>query len=170
MQNAIIPASADFTDEFIPSVSASKIWDVNSSRFKPDPDLNTVSVEVKVLEGMLATDMVKGPNNIFVFYDSEIIAIVHRAKSRSSGLVTTKVWEWRGRKSEGGEKEESKAQELARRFGTTLVKCEQYAEPQELVHVLGGVLITRQVRRSFTSESLICLLTGFSGQTLTMVC
>lgn len=92
--------------------------------------------------------MPRGLNNVFVFYDTEVLAIVHRAKSRSSGLVQTKVWEWVGRKAEFGEKEREKSIELAKRYGTERVRVEQYAEAQELVHVLGGVLITRQVGRS----------------------
>ena len=127
-------------------MDAAKLWDVNASHFRADPDLHTVSVEVKLLEGSAAKDISKGPNNVFVFYDTEVLAIVHRAKSRSSGLVQTKVWEWFGRKAEVGGKEREKSAELARRYGTERVRVEQYAEAQELVHVLGGVLITRQVR------------------------
>ena len=133
-------------DEPIPIVNAAKLWDAHPSRFRADPDLHTVSVEVKRLEGSSAKDISKGPNGVFVFYDSEMLSIVHRAKSRSSGLVTTRVWEWVGRKAVVGEEELEKSTELSRRYGTEKVRIEQYAEAQELVHVLGGILITRQVR------------------------
>ena len=56
-----------------------------------------------------------------VFYDSELLAVVHRAKVKSSGLVATKVWAWRGRRAQPDEREAQKVQELARRYGTTLV-------------------------------------------------
>ena len=56
-----------------------------------------------------------------VVYDSELLAVIHRAKVKSSGLVATKVWAWRGRRAEPDERAAHKVQELARRYGTTPV-------------------------------------------------
>lgn len=56
-----------------------------------------------------------------IFYDTEILAIIHRSKSLESGLVSTMVWIWQGKHSTLGEKEEHKLQELAKRYGTTPV-------------------------------------------------
>ena len=108
--------------------------------------MRTVSVEVLCVEGNAMSEVPKGPDNVFIFYDEETLAVVHRAKSRSSGLVATKVWCWRGKKAEAGEVEDKKLKELAKRYGTGQLKCDQYGEPQELLHILGGSLIIRQVR------------------------
>ena len=74
------------------------------------------------------------------------MAIIHRFKAKSSGLVNMKVWAWRGSKAQSGEREEKKLQELARRYNTPLVSVKQYSEPADLVAALGGQLATRQVR------------------------
>ena len=58
-----------------------------------------------------------------VFYDSELLAIIHRAKIKSSGLVATKVWAWCGRRAQPDERAAQKVQELARRYGTTSVSA-----------------------------------------------
>jgi hypothetical protein len=57
-----------------------------------------------------------------VFYETEITAVIHRYKTKSSGLVGTTVWAWRGSKVQAREQEEKKLQELARRYNTSLVK------------------------------------------------
>ncbi|KAF9230886.1 hypothetical protein BU15DRAFT_91029 [Melanogaster broomeanus] len=87
-----------------------------------------------------------------IFYDAEVIVIVHRAKSRESGLVATKVWCWRGKKCHYGEREEKKIGELARRYGTSAEVVYQQREPSELVHVLGGQLAIRQGTRAHWSS------------------
>ncbi|KAH8119453.1 hypothetical protein DFH11DRAFT_1540265 [Phellopilus nigrolimitatus] len=143
--------SIDVANEPIPSVNAASIWDQNSLAYKPDPDQHTVSVDVLNVDGSSTNEVAKGDFNVFVFYDSETLAIVHRSKSRSSGLVTSKVWAWQGRKAEAGEREEKKLQELAKRYSSNLIKCAQSGEPQELVHILGGTLIARQGKRSLWS-------------------
>ncbi|EJD03235.1 uncharacterized protein FOMMEDRAFT_156622 [Fomitiporia mediterranea MF3/22] len=142
----------DVVDEPIPAINIAKIWDASPPRFVPDPDVHTVSVEVLNVEGGSATEVTKGTDSVFVFYDTETIAIVHRAKSRSSGLVTSKVWAWSGRKAQVGELEERKMQDLAKRYGTSLMRCGQCVEPQELVNVLGGFLVVRQGKRSLWSS------------------
>lgn len=133
-------------DDPIPNINVAKLWNSSPPVFKPDPDLRTVSVEVMDVAGGSAFEIPKGPDNIYIFYEEETLAIVHRAKSRSSGLVATKVWCWHGRKSETGEMEDKKLQELAKRYGTSLLNCNQCGESQEFLHILGGTLIIRQVR------------------------
>lgn len=126
-----------------------------------------MSVEVINIVGGVATTIT---DNAHIFYDGEILAIVHRAKSRSLGLVTTNVWSWRGLRSQAGAQEERRLQELAKRFNSDLVfivfklsvcrdlmvsqhKCDQYNEPQEMLHLLGGTLIIRQVESMATPNS-----------------
>lgn len=131
--------------------------------FVPNLDLRTVSVEVM---SVVHTSVVPVQRDTTVFYDGEVLVVVHRAKSRESGLVVTKVWCWKGKKCHFGEREEKKVAELARRYGTLAVRVfigrgyndyrtfpvqdgvDQRREPAELVHVLGGQLAIRQVRRN----------------------
>jgi len=96
-----------------------------------------------LVTGATATG-VKGETN--VFYDSEILAIVHRAKATSSGLVETTLWGWQGRCSQIGEREQRKLKDMARHYGTKLYPVHQGCEPTELVHALGGRLAIRQVK------------------------
>lgn len=57
-----------------------------------------------------------------VFYDTELLAVIYRSKLKSSGLVNTELWAWRGSKCQCGEREEKKLQDLARRYNTQLVR------------------------------------------------
>lgn len=113
------------------------------SGYQPSSDVTTVSIDVMSVTGATATS-VKGDTS--VFYDSEILAVVHRAKATSSGLVETTLWAWRGRRSQVGEREQRKLKDMARHYGTELYLVHQGCEPTELVHALGGRLATRQVR------------------------
>ena len=81
-----------------------------------------------------------------VFYDSEVLAIVHRFKTKNTGLVETSIWSWQGRRSQNGEREERKLKDMARHYGTKLCPVRQCCEPPELVNALGGRLAIRQVR------------------------
>jgi hypothetical protein len=83
-----------------------------------------------------------------VFYDSEVLAIVHRFKTKNTGLVETSLWSWQGRRSHIGEREERKLRDMARHYGTKLYYVRQSCEPPDLVHALGGRLVIRQVRVS----------------------
>ncbi|KAI0297169.1 hypothetical protein BC826DRAFT_1090943 [Russula brevipes] len=86
-----------------------------------------------------------------IFYDSEVLAIVHRVKAKPSGLVETMLWGWQGRRSQIGEREQRKLKDMARHYGTKLYLAHQGCEPPELVHALGGQLATRQGTRSYWS-------------------
>ncbi len=96
------------------------LYQAPCSAYAPDPDVQTISVEVMVIAGNAATAINKDAH---IFYDSELIAVIHRAKFKSSGLVSTKVWAWRGRRAQPDERAAQKFQELARRYGTTPVSA-----------------------------------------------
>lgn len=66
-----------------------------------------------------------------VFYDSEILAVVHRFKTKATGLVETSLWSWQGRRSQIGEREERKLRDMARHYGTKLCFVRQSCEPPE---------------------------------------
>lgn len=92
---------------------------------KPQPpplqttnDIQTISVEFLSIIGSAAI-VVSGPQCIF--YDSEILAVVHRVKSKASGLASTSVWCWLGKETQLGDREDKKLQELSRRYGTSAV-------------------------------------------------
>jgi hypothetical protein len=97
-------------------------------------------------------------NDMDVFYDSEILAIVRRVKLKSSGLVETTLWGWHGRRSQIGEREQRKLKDMARHYGTKLFPVQQGCEPSELVHALGGRLARRQVRLKNVYDLAFCVL------------
>ncbi|KDQ57757.1 hypothetical protein JAAARDRAFT_130791, partial [Jaapia argillacea MUCL 33604] len=118
-------------------------------------------VDVMAIVGTSATTL---NTDISVFYDTEVLAIVHRSKSNVSGLVATKVWGWLGKRCKCGEREERKLQELAKRYGTSLVRVEQYSETPELLHVLGGQLALRQgTRARWSKENTTMHLVRYSS-------
>lgn len=86
--------------------------------YQPDPNLKRISLDFLSLVGKTASAVKK---DLGIFYDSEILAVIHRYKLMSSGLVETKVWAWIGRKAQLGEAESNKLQQLAKQYGTTLV-------------------------------------------------
>ncbi|KAI0695962.1 hypothetical protein C8T65DRAFT_664443 [Cerioporus squamosus] len=151
------------SDDPLPRVDVEALYRAPRTTYKPDPDVMTISVDVMSIVGSTATAV---SANTHVFYDSEVLAVIHRAKVKSSGLVTTKVWAWHGKRAQTGEKELQKVQELARRYGTTPVVVEQGREPPEFVSVLGGTLATRQGTRAHwsaenTAMHLVRSLRGF---------
>lgn len=92
---------------------------------KPQPpppqttdDIQTISVELLSIIGSAAI-VVSGSQGIF--YDSEILAVVHRVKSKTSGLASTSIWCWLGKQTQLGDREDKKLQELSRRYGTSAV-------------------------------------------------
>lgn len=88
------------------------------SAFSFPSDTRIVSLDVMSIIGTTASAL---RNDIHTFYDVEVLAIIQRSKSSSSGLVATSVWGWFGKNAKDGEKEERKLQELSKRYGTTLV-------------------------------------------------
>jgi hypothetical protein len=128
--------------EFLPDINIQSLVDAPSVAYIPPADLSTISVEVLAIVGAATTAVIKDSH---IFYDHDVLAIVRRSKSRSSGLVSTIVWGWIGGKALIGEREERKLLELAKRYGTPLVRVEQRRESLELIHALGGQLAIRQV-------------------------
>lgn len=80
----------------------------------------TVSVDVLSIAGSVSSAV---SSDTSVFYDTEILAIIQRAKVKSSGLVDTKIWGWIGRDAKVGLKEEKALTDLAKRYGTKLVSA-----------------------------------------------
>lgn len=87
------------------------------SAYAPDPTIRTISVDVMTVAGSTATPL----QDTNVFYDDEVVVVIHRKKSTSSGLVATSVWAWIGKGSQLGESEKSKLTEMASRYGATYV-------------------------------------------------
>lgn len=111
----------EHVDELLPKLDVAALLKAERlATFVPNPDLRTVSVEVM---SVVHTSVVPVQRDANLFYDGEVLVIVHRAKSRESGLVATKVWCWKGKKCHFGEKEEKKVGELARRYGTLTVRA-----------------------------------------------
>lgn len=102
----------------LPKINVSALFNTPRPSFSPDPDTQTISVDVLAVVGNTASPVSRDTH---VFYDSEILAIIHRFKAQSSGLVSTHVWAWHGARCQIGEREERKLQELAKRYGTALV-------------------------------------------------
>ncbi|KZV97745.1 hypothetical protein EXIGLDRAFT_729858 [Exidia glandulosa HHB12029] len=140
----------DHDDGLLPPFNLNAIH-ASATTFQPDESIQPLSVEVFIISGSTSTPARKPEH---VFYETETIAVVYRAKDQKSGLVSSKVWAWRGREAAAGEREEQKLAELAKRFGTGLIDCPQGSESLELLHVLGGVLIVRQGPRAhWTAEN-----------------
>lgn len=78
----------------------------------------TISVDVLSIVGLASNAI---GDDTSVFYDTEILAIIQRAKVKSNGLVDTKVWGWMGKDAVVGPKEERALADLAKRYGTKLV-------------------------------------------------
>lgn len=111
--------------------------------YRPSSQVTSISVEVMSVAGATATGVKRDAN---VFYERELLAIVHRCKAKSTGLVETTLWSWEGRRrGQVGEREERKLKDMARHYGTKLCAVRQGCEPPELVHALGGQLVSRQV-------------------------
>ncbi|KAG6887503.1 hypothetical protein C0992_012024 [Termitomyces sp. T32_za158] len=89
-----------------------------NSRHHHDPGTTTISVEVMSITGTTASSLTRDQT---IFYENELLAIVHRSKSQSSGLVSTSVWGWEGRRAVLGPREQRKLQEIAQRYDTSVV-------------------------------------------------
>jgi hypothetical protein len=126
----------------LPPINVKQLMSVDSTPFALPPDTNVVSTDVMSIAGSAATPIQK---DAYVLYDTEIVAIIQRVKSKASGLVVTKVWGWSGKNAKIGDREDKKLHELAKRYGTALIPVKQYFEPADLVHAVGGKLAVRQV-------------------------
>ncbi|KXN85318.1 Gelsolin [Leucoagaricus sp. SymC.cos] len=138
----------EFRDTTLPNIDVLKLLQPYSAPPLLALDAKTISVDVLAIHGNISTAVSRDAD---IFYDSELLAIIHRYKSKSSGLVSTQLWVWYGKKSDIGDKEERKIQELAKRYNTSPTVVCQHSEPPPLVHLLGGTLIVRQGSRSHWS-------------------
>jgi hypothetical protein len=117
----VLLRSPVFSEKFkapLPEVNISKLLNSPPKPSEPPADILTISVEVLAITGTTATPLSR---NLDIFYDSEILAIVHRTKSKSTGLASTTVWCWLGRRSLLGDREERKIHDLSKRYGTSAV-------------------------------------------------
>ncbi|KAJ7446184.1 hypothetical protein B0H11DRAFT_2085464 [Mycena galericulata] len=130
-------------DEPLPRVDVSPLI---QGYIAPDPSLDSQTIQVDVMAIAGSTAIPLGLTHIF--YDTELLAIIHRSKSKTTGLTSSTVWSWRGKSSSLGSSEERKLAELAKRYGTSIVSIHQLAEPVELVRCLGGTLAVRQGSRA----------------------
>ncbi|KAG1816103.1 uncharacterized protein BJ212DRAFT_211869 [Suillus subaureus] len=152
----------DHANETLPNVDVDALLKFVPPTFGPDPKIHTISVEILSINNGTAIPVLRDTH---IFYDTEALVIVHRVKARDSGLVSTKVWCWHGKQCQFGEREEKKADELARRYGSTLETVFQRREPPELVHVLGGKLAIRQgIRARWSSENTAMYVMRSSGE------
>jgi len=142
----------------LPKVDVDALLTFVPSAFTTDSKIHTISVEILSINDGNAISVLR---DIHIFYDTEVLVIVHRAKSRESGLVSTRVWCWHGKKCRFGEKEEKKAGELARRYGSTLVSVHLQEGCKTHRSLLGnGVPTTRASRACSCSGRKDCDPTG----------
>lgn len=106
----------DFSDGIPPAFNLQAI--LKETPFVPDSLSQTISVDILVISGDTSTAVTEEPN---VFYETDVVGIIHRSKEEAGELVSNRVWIWRGRNAIFGEKEERKARDLAERYGTTAV-------------------------------------------------
>ncbi|KAG8833648.1 hypothetical protein FRC17_010313 [Serendipita sp. 399] len=133
----------DHDDQPVPSFNLSRLL----SSVPAVPKIaagNIISVEAYTISGSSSTAI---KENMSIFYESDIIAVVYRGKIKTSGLVATTVWAWIGKDVVLTEKEDAKLTEIVTRFNTSLVKVYQGKEPYDLVQVLGGTVAIRHGSR-----------------------
>jgi hypothetical protein len=110
--------ATDYDDKDIRDVDVGALTKLRTCSYVPDEQTATVSVDVMAISNGSATAITRDTD---IFYDTEILAVIHRFKNKSTGLVSTTVWGWRGKRSVVGERDERKLNELAKRYGTVLV-------------------------------------------------
>jgi hypothetical protein len=117
-----------------------------------DPTTSTISVDVLSVSGNSAVIISKDAN---VFYETETLAIVRRYKSKTSGLVGTTLWAWRGRQADLGVREQQKLTELAKRYGTSVVGDSLIElPPHSLSFFTPGRSMSHRVQSQMTSSCL----------------
>ncbi|KAA1472849.1 hypothetical protein DENSPDRAFT_778865 [Dentipellis sp. KUC8613] len=136
-------------DRLLSTIDVERILVFEPAKYIPNPDVYSISVEVLSIVGFNATLLNSDTN---IFYESELLIIVHRFKVISNGLVATRMWSWRGKSNEASEREARKIDNLAKHYRTTLIHLVQCCEPPELIVLLGGQLIIRQGFRSHWSS------------------
>lgn len=108
----------DFPNYAVPKIDVRSLLKSIPKPTPTDPGVTTVSVDVLSIVGSSSGAISDDTN---VFYDTEILAVIERAKVKSSGLVDTKIWGWIGKNAKVNSKEEKALMDLAKRYGTKLV-------------------------------------------------
>jgi hypothetical protein len=103
-------------DEPLPRVDVSPL--IKYRPPNPNTDSQTIQVDVMSIAGSTALPL----GLTHIFHDTEILAIIYRSKSNSSGLMSSTVWSWQGKSSSMESSEERKLAELAKRYGTSIVR------------------------------------------------
>ncbi|KAH8828504.1 hypothetical protein DL96DRAFT_1603512 [Flagelloscypha sp. PMI_526] len=140
--------SADLMQVPLPQYNIEYLVSARPAVLGLDPTTSTISVDVLSVSGNSAAVISKDAN---VFYETETLAIVRRYKSKTSGLVGTTLWAWRGRQADLGVREQQKLTELAKRYGTSVINVSQGSEPNDLVLSLDATLSIRQGTREHWS-------------------
>jgi hypothetical protein len=119
-QNPDADVTTDVGDlDTLPAVDLREVSNLNIAPWKPSSNISIISTEIFIVSGVTTTEIKK---DVSVLYDTEIIALVQRTKSKKDGLVATHVWGWTGKNAQLGDKESKKLHELAKRYGTQLVR------------------------------------------------
>jgi hypothetical protein len=139
----------DIRADPLPTVDIAALLNTKNTSFAfNSSDTEVISLEVLAVASHIATPIKEDHD---IFYDSEVLAVIQRAKSRSTGLVKTTVWGWRGQQGKLGDQEAQKLREISKRYGTSLLLVEQSEERVDLLHALGGKLAVRNGQRSLWS-------------------
>lgn len=110
-------ACVEYTDVPVPRFNLSGLLASVPPPLKVIPG-STISIDTYLISGSSSTVVNEDRH---ILYDADIVAIVHRGKPRTGGLVTTTVWAWVGCQANLTSKENAKLQEMASRFNTSLV-------------------------------------------------
>lgn len=121
----------DFPNYAIPTIDVRPLLKPTPKPALSDPDVTIVSVDVLSIVGFTSSAIISDTST---FYETEILAIIQRAKVKSKGLVDTKVWGWIGRDAQLGPKEEKMLGGLAKRYGTQLVGALTFYFPQHCLN------------------------------------
>lgn len=116
-------------DVSLPRIDIYKLINYHEPIYCPPDDTHTISIEVLSIMGFTAIPVTEEK---FIFYEYENLAIIHRAKLKSTGLVSTGLWCWRGKHSSFSNQEEEKLREMSRRYSVNSVSVSHF-------HVLRGV-------------------------------
>jgi hypothetical protein len=115
---AMMTTALDFVDEPIPRIEIDDLVGPSAAKLSPDADSVVISVDILSIAGSTASPL---KTDVNVFYDTEFLAIVHRYKSTSSHLVSTRVWGWQGKRCNFSQREDQKLCDLARHHGASPV-------------------------------------------------
>lgn len=120
-----------------------------------------ISLEVVLIKSDGSTDALQG-EEAATLYEAETQVITHRYKdSATSAVISTAVYARVGRASgvvtSTKSCEAGKLMEFAQRYRTPVIDARQGRESAELVHLLGGCLVTREGDRQRFDRSTTCM-------------